>query len=262
MFAKQMLWVVAVVAVGMVCWAGAAQAALVCQLGILDLTANGGINPATGASWALGDAYRFTFTSSTKTQGTYSDINYYNTFVQTLANASPLNIGATQGVTWKAIASTLAIAARDNTSTNGAVNGTGESFWLLDGSTLVADNYADLWGWASHSSPINRTETGELRLTVPNPPWSNNDWVWTGSNGDGSQYSGATLGVAGGSRKGSFSNLGDAKWINRDTQPHTGEKEWMLLYGLSEVLHITPEPATMALLGLGGLGVFLSRKRK
>ena len=31
---------------------------LTSELGILDLTANGGINPATGAAWASGDTYR------------------------------------------------------------------------------------------------------------------------------------------------------------------------------------------------------------
>jgi hypothetical protein len=32
--------------------------------------------------------------------------------------------------------------------------------------------------------------------------------------------------------------------------------------GISEVQFWTPEPATLALLGLGGLGMLLSRKRK
>ena len=34
------------------------------------------------------------------------------------------------------------------------------------------------------------------------------------------------------------------------------------LYALSEKITIVPEPATLALLGLGGLGMLLSRKRK
>ena len=35
--------------------APAAQAALMGELGILDLTANGGINPGTGNPWAIND---------------------------------------------------------------------------------------------------------------------------------------------------------------------------------------------------------------
>jgi hypothetical protein len=34
------------------------------------------------------------------------------------------------------------------------------------------------------------------------------------------------------------------------------------MFALSEKLTITPEPATLALLGLGGLGMLLNRKRK
>ena len=126
--------------------APAAQADLMSQLGILDLDANGGINPATGNPWQGGDTYRFAFTSSGTTQATSSDINYYNTFVQDLANASPLNIGAAQGVTWNVIGSTETVDARDNTSTNIAVYGTGEAIFLLDGTTLVATDYTKLWG--------------------------------------------------------------------------------------------------------------------
>ena len=36
------------------------------ELGMLDLTSNGGINPATGAPWAEGDTYRLAFYTSGK----------------------------------------------------------------------------------------------------------------------------------------------------------------------------------------------------
>jgi len=34
------------------------------------------------------------------------------------------------------------------------------------------------------------------------------------------------------------------------------------MYALSELLTITPEPATMALMALGGIGLLLGRKRR
>ena len=151
-----------------------ASAQLSCQVGILDLTANGGINPATGNPWKAGDKYRFIFTSSGVTPATSSDINDYNTFVQNLANASPLKIGAAQGVTWKVIASTAAVHARDNTSTRIEVNGTGEAIFLLNGSTRVFTNYVDMWSTHPAAVVINKTEN------LGTPYYT--DWgsVWSG----------------------------------------------------------------------------------
>jgi len=59
---------------GLALAAGSANAALTSQLGILDLTANGGINPATGFAWEAGDTYRFIFATST---GTSCNIHRY-----------------------------------------------------------------------------------------------------------------------------------------------------------------------------------------
>ena len=39
----------------------------------------------------------------------------------------------------------MLLDTRDNTLTNTNLNGTGESVFLLDGSTLIAKDYADLW---------------------------------------------------------------------------------------------------------------------
>jgi len=178
--------VLTLAAVAMCLLAGTASADLVTELGILDLTANGGNNPATGNPWGAGDTYRFAFTSSGLTTATSPDINYYNTFVQNLANASPLNVGAAQGATWKAIASTASVDARDNTSTNIAVNGSGEAIYLLDGTTIVATDYAHLWGSGGpsvglpdgHTNAINKTEL----LTTPSNAGTTWGDVWTGTH--------------------------------------------------------------------------------
>ncbi|MHC4740453.1 MAG: M60 family metallopeptidase, partial [Planctomycetota bacterium] len=151
---------------------GSGSASLAGALGILDLAANGGINPATGAPWAEGDTYRFAFFTSATTNAVSADISTYNAWVQGLANASTAyNIGASDGATWKVIGSTPTVDARDNTATNTGVNGTGEAIFLLDGSTVVANDYADLWD-GEIQNIIDLTEQG---ITYT---W----WPWTGTN--------------------------------------------------------------------------------
>ena len=96
--------------------AATAQAELEGQLGILDMSANGGVNPATGVPWAEGDTYRLAFYTSGKMTSESSDINVYNSFIQGLADATNVyDIGSAEGVTWKVIGSTDAVDARDNT---------------------------------------------------------------------------------------------------------------------------------------------------
>ncbi len=223
--------------------APASHADLTNELGILDLTANGGINPATGVAWALGDTYRFVFLSSTGTQATNTSINYYNTFVQDLANASALNIGVDEGVTWKAIASTATVDARDNTSTHVGVDGTGESIWLLDGETLVASNNVALYS-TTIKHPNGTTwfsETAGAPLDV-----GYYGHVWTGSTGAGTVYTADGLGaIDGTSTYGQWrANNNADHWISRG--PNIPQAEVKPLYGLSEPLHVVggATPAT------------------
>lgn len=85
---------------------------LVAQEGVLDLAANGGINPHTGNPWKAGDKYRLSFLSSTTRDATSSDVADYNTHVQAAAAAAGLG-----SVNWKAFVSTPTVAARVNTET-------------------------------------------------------------------------------------------------------------------------------------------------
>jgi len=168
--------------VAMAVFAGATQAIpLRGQFGILTVETLAGNNPATGAPWAAGDQYRFAFHTSATITAVSADIATYNTWVQGLANASTAyNIGADDGVTWKAIGSTAAVDARDNTSTNPTVE-TGCAIFLLDGSTVVANDYADLWdGEIQHI--INLTEQGT--------EWAY--WPWTGTEIDGTAGTGGS----------------------------------------------------------------------
>ena len=238
--------VLAIVAVTVVALASSASAQLVTPLGILDLTANSGINPATTNPWQAGDTYRFAFTSSALTPATSSDINYYNTFVQNLANASALKIGAAQGVTWKAIASTPTVDARDNTSTHVAVNGTGESIFLLNGTSIVATDYIDLWSDGTHNTAINKTES----LTTPSKAGTSWGDVWTGTQrwGYDTTGRGATYGTADTAGAGPLGDPdGDAE---RGLWPYTSGTHWIWrwggattyelpIYGLSDPLTVT-----------------------
>ena len=58
-----------------------AEEGLVSQHGILLLTANGGINPATGFEWEYGDEYRLVFATSMGINATSANIADYNAFV-------------------------------------------------------------------------------------------------------------------------------------------------------------------------------------
>ena len=121
-----------------------ARAQLACQLGVLDLSANGGINPATGVAWVAGDTYRLVFVTSANTTCESKDITTYNSFVQGLAAASTSYPKLGNGL-WKVVGSTSTVDARDNTKTNPSVNGVGETVFRMDGNFVIANNYADLW---------------------------------------------------------------------------------------------------------------------
>ena len=138
--------------------AGPAQAGPIeSELGILTPGTLAGNNPATGAPWAPGDSYRFAFFTSARRTAEETDIEIYNAWAQDLANASiAYDIGADDGATWKVIGSTDEVGAIDNTSTTWTEEEPGDPIFLLDGSTIVANDFKDLWdGEILHSIDLN-----------------------------------------------------------------------------------------------------------
>jgi len=235
--------------------AGAANAALVGQLGVLDVAnANGGINPVTSNPWAAGDQYRLAFLSSTQTQATSNDITTYNTFLQGVAAAAGLGDG-----TWNVLGSTGDVDARDNTSTNPGVDGTGEAIFLVDGVTKIADNYAKLWD-GSLDNPLTLNEDGVTHGSGD---------VFTGTNGDGTKRDRHLGGSDPPDYKVTIGRSHVAsQWMVIYNSPPTRE---LPIYALSDPLTVTeaapegevPEPATMLAVfaGLAGLGGYIKKRR-
>ena len=150
---------------------------LVSQLGILDLTANGGINPATGEPWKAADRYHLAYVTTAETTATSTDIADYNAFVQGDANSQ--NVTVNEGtinlgtVNWFALGSTSTVDAIDNavitgsvwdiynTLNEGATSGTDDGF--------LASGSADFWdlefpGASGNSgNPLSRVEDGANR---------------------------------------------------------------------------------------------------
>ncbi len=168
--------VLTLAAVAMAVFAGPAQAGPKGELGILTPGTLAGNNPATGAPWANGDTYRFAFITSATSTAESTDISTYNAFVQGLANATTVyDIGEDEGITWKVIGSTVDVNAVDNTSTTWTDESPGSPIFLLDGSTLIANDYKDLWD-GEIQNIIDLDEVGVVKA----------GWPLTGTNLDGS----------------------------------------------------------------------------
>ena len=123
-----------------------------------------GGDPAMGSvpqGWALlppgldaGDKFRLLFITSGSRNATSADIADYNSFVQ---NAAAAGHAAVRGYSagFRALASTGAVDARDNTATTG----TGVPIYWLNGNK-IADNYADLYDGAWDDERNRKNEHG------------------------------------------------------------------------------------------------------
>jgi VCBS repeat-containing protein len=127
------------------------QTSLAGQLGVLDLTANGGINPETGVAWQVGDTYHLAFVTEGTRDATDPDIATYHAFVQAAAEAQGLG-----GATWYNIGQSYNDPVRND---NAPPMSTASGIFLMDGSTILADDGgADLANGPDVN--FNITETG------------------------------------------------------------------------------------------------------
>ena len=184
-----------------------------------------------------GDQYRLVFVSSTH-RGTTAFIETFNQFITDRANSVPEL--AALGTTWKAIMSTNpasgvpAIAAWDNTGTNPSIS-TGVPLYSTSGK-LIATSNADLWD-GSIANPIQASESGGF----------GGPYVWTGTYpvfGAAQDHPMGTQDIYIGDRDA----YSDTSWAAAQTaQPYLPDdtRETWAIYGMSGVLTVVPEPATL-----------------
>ena len=249
-------------ALSMIAAAPAHAATMFGQLGILDTS---GINPTTHQPWQLGDHYRLVFITSDRVNASdnsggtvdWNDISTWNATAQGFANnATGHDLSS---VNWNVIGSTVDVDARDNTLTNPNINGSGHPIMLIDGSTVVASDFNELWSGAGIQNIINLTENeGQSISDAPAIPWPLTGTRW---NGTAHVATGVLRDISGGGsiRQGEGGNT--VGWIDRaessviadSSNPHA-------IYAMSETLTVIPEPSTAVLIGLGSL-VLLRRRR-
>jgi hypothetical protein len=127
-----------------------------------------------------GAEYRLAFLTSTTRDATSSNIEDYNTFVTNAAAAVPEL--AALNTTWKAIASTAAVDARDNSDTrpSGVSGGSlGARIFLLN-DTLLTNNNDALWNtlqFAFHTL-LNINENGDA-VVGDQKPWTGTSTIGT-----------------------------------------------------------------------------------
>lgn len=208
-------------------------------------------------SLSSGDQYRLAFVTNYGRTATSSNIDDYNDFVTDAANDVPELLAL--GATWRAIASTATVDARDNTSTvpSSVTGGSlGVPIFLLNDVKLV-DSYDDLWD-GDIDQFLNITETvvslgGDVR-------------VWTGSTESGIGFGGNELGASPYSVRTGNASYRDDEWIS---QTAFGPNSTWRLYSLSDVLTVNgsaiPEPSSLvlaAIVGTAGLVWYRVRRRK
>ena len=177
-----------------------------------------------------GDTFRLLFATSTTRDATSTAIADYNTFVQTAAGHADIQA---YSALFRAVGSTAADDARDNTSTTHTNTDTGVLIhWL--GGNQVADDYADFYDLSWDDEANATDESGDARsLSGASRPF-------TGSNNNGTADSSNPLGA----NRAGYGTLNSAiagrnplkttgqSFSNTDTRP---------FYALSPVFAVTSE---------------------
>ena len=190
------------------------------------------------ANWSLkptgraaGDQFRLLFLSSTKRNGSSTDIATYNTFVQERAAAGHADI-RTYSAGFRAVGCTSDVDARDNTRTTG----TGVPIYWLNGAK-AADNYADFYDGSWDDEVNDKNESG---TNGPDTSQSVNR-PFTGCEHNGTEALDGSIsqgfGAAGGTKVGR-PNSSSALHGPLSSNAVTGTANTRPLYGLSAVFQV------------------------
>ncbi len=145
-------------------------------------------------NWALkpsavnaGGRFRLMFRTTTVRNSVSANIADYNTFVQNRAAAGQMAIRPYSSA-FRVLGSTATVNARDNAMTTG----TGVPIYWLGGAR-VADNYSDFHDGSWDSAAVRNESAGTVDSSFQ---------AWTGSNDDGTAFTGQELGSGGQVRTG------------------------------------------------------------
>ena len=137
------------------------------------------------ASWNLkpadlgdGDQFRLLFLSSTKRDGSSTDIAVYNDWIQDLVAVGHPNIRA-YSAGFRVVGCTADVDARDNTGTTG----TGVPIYWLDGNQ-VADDNADFYDGDWDDEANDKNESGNNGPDTSQPT----NYPLTGCDHDGTEF--------------------------------------------------------------------------
>jgi len=279
--------------------AASANAALIGEYGILDTSANGGLNPNTGVAWQFGDQYRLAFHTDERIDATSNDPSVYDNFATAQANLSALGDGSiTTSTGWTAmlyvntdgtqeqgvgpISSPLDRSGTGDFTDGSGIGGAGVPVYAMDGTTSIARNNADIYN--SWSNPFDGDATLRLASGSTNQNSAGDDVVASQNVhyspfldqfglGDSADVHGADVWTGG---FGSHVNAAgdtplEVKTSAGSSNANNSGRVWnrfnrdnvdsKSVYAISAPLTVVPEPATMALLAFGGLAVLRRRRR-
>jgi hypothetical protein len=204
-----------------------------------------------------GDPYHLVFVSSVPSTANFgpNGILSADAFVQNLANTA--GIGASMGVTWKALLSDNAAAPGLGIDAISRFNPT-IPIYNMQGQ-LVAANGGALWSVSAASplvNPIAYDEFGNGSATILVEVWTGTDPFGSLERAD-SDWQNATAGT--------FATAGSSiavntDWINGGGQP--AENVPLSVFAFSSELIATPEPSTGILAALGFTAIMIRRRRQ